>query len=168
MGNMSDRVEDTAAEAADSRALTLVARGSSDSSEQTQSLTADLMSSAGGRVLVVALAGVVAGIGIGHVVIGAKRTFLRELDGEDGRTVGAALRLSGIIGYVAKGLALIAVGALIGWAGASADPEKATGLDGALNTMAGLPAGMAALLLVGAGLMMFGVYCFFRARHEDM
>lgn len=142
--------------------------GGADSSEQAESFTAGLMHSVGGRVAVLLLAAVVAGVGIGHVVIGVRRRFLRQLEDEGGRTVGAALRLSGIIGYVAKGVALIAVGTMIGWATVSADPQKSTGLDGALTTMAGLPAGRSALAVVGAGLVSFGIYCLFRARHEDM
>ncbi|HJC70829.1 MAG TPA: DUF1206 domain-containing protein [Candidatus Brachybacterium intestinipullorum] len=59
-------------------------------------------------------------------------------------------------------------GALLGRAGAAADPEKATGLDGALAAMAALPAGRVMLVLVGADLMVFGAYGLLRAHHEDM
>ena len=45
------------------------------------------------------------------------------------------------------------------------DPEKASGLDGALKSLADLPFGTFILWLVGAGLIIYGVYCFARARY---
>ena len=148
--------------------LRFAAGGGSSSEAQTQSATAGLLGSGPGRALVLLAGAVVIGIGIGFVVLGVTRRFLRQLERGGARSVGAALRITGIVGYVAKGLALAAVGALLGWAAISADPEKATGLDGALKTMAGLPAGVTMLLLVGVGLILFGVYCALRSRYQEM
>ena len=44
------------------------------------------------------------------------------------------------------------------------DPEKATGLDTALATLAEQPYGTILLLIVALGLAAFGVYCFLDAR----
>ncbi len=60
------------------------------------------------------------------------------------------------------------VGLLFGWAGLGADPEKATGLDGALKTMADLPAGSVILAVIGAGLILFGIYSVLRSRYAPM
>ena len=49
-----------------------------------------------------------------------------------------------------------------------ADPEKATGLDGALKTMADLPAGSVVLAIIGAGLVLFGIYSVLRSRYAPM
>lgn len=149
-------------------ALRFALGGSSDSGQQSQEATATIMSNPGGRIAVVVLGLVVVVIGGYHVVKGATRSFVEDLESTGGRTVGRAMIVSGAIGFVAKGIALVAVGGLFGWAGIGADPEKATGLDGALKTMAGLPAGGVLLGFVGAGLVLYGVYCFFLARYADM
>ena len=148
--------------------LRFAAGGGSSSSAQTQSATAGLLGSGPGRALVLLAGAVVIGIGIGFVVVGVTRRFLLQLVRRGARSVGAALRITGIVGYIAKGFALTAVGVLLGWAAISADPEKATGLDGALTTMAGLPAGVAMLLLIGVGLILFGVHSALRSRYQAM
>ena len=73
----------------------------------------------------------------------------------------------GQVGYPAKGVALAVVGGLIGWAAISFDPEKASGLDGALRTLLDAPFGKALLTLVALGIAAFGVYVFFRARFPE-
>ncbi|MGP5671767.1 DUF1206 domain-containing protein [Brachybacterium alimentarium] len=148
--------------------LRFAAGGGASSSAQTESATAGLLGSGAGRVAVVLAAGVVIGIGVGFVVIGAGRRFLQQLERSGHRTVGLALRGTGVLGYIAKGIALVAVGALLGWAGIAAEPQKATGLDGALQALSGVPEGRIVLLLIGIGLIVFGVYCFLRSRYQDM
>lgn len=148
--------------------LRFAAGGGSSAGAQTQSATAGLLSSGPGRALVLLAGAVVIGIGIGFVVIGVTRRFLRQLERSGARSIGASLTITGVLGHLAKGLALAAVGVLLGWAAISADPEKATGLDGALTTMAGLPAGVAMLLLIGVGLILFGVYSALRSRYQEM
>jgi hypothetical protein len=56
------------------------------------------------------------------------------------------------------------VGILFVIAAVTADPSKATGLDGALKSLAALPFGTVILFLVAIGLVAYGIYCFFRAR----
>jgi hypothetical protein len=43
------------------------------------------------------------------------------------------------------------------------DPSKSTGLDGALKALATLPLGAVILVVIGIGLVAYGVYCFARA-----
>ena len=85
-----------------------------------------------------------------------------------GKEVARAIVVTGVLGYIAKGIALVGVGLLFGWAGLGADPEKATGLDGALKTMADLPAGSVVLAIIGAGLVLFGIYSVLRSRYAPM
>lgn len=73
-----------------------------------------------------------------------------------------------MLGYIAKGVALVGVGMMFGWAALGADPEKATGLDGALQAMTALPAGGIALAVVGAGLILYGLYAVLRSRYAPM
>ena len=74
----------------------------------------------------------------------------------------------GVVGYVAKGVAVAVVGVLFVVAALTHDPEKAGGLDSALRSMAELPFGRVLLWLVGAGLVIYGVYCFARARYARL
>ncbi|MCS6711519.1 DUF1206 domain-containing protein [Brachybacterium sp. EF45031] len=150
-------------------ALRFAAGGSSDSGEQSASVTSTLMGMPLGRMLVALLGLVVLAIGGYHVVKGATRRFVDDLErGSHHPAVGPAVVVTGVVGYVAKGLALASVGILFGWAALRANPEQATGLDGALKALAGMPVGTILLVLTGAGLILFGVYCVFRARYADM
>ncbi|MCW1804098.1 DUF1206 domain-containing protein [Brachybacterium squillarum] len=151
-----------------STALRFAIGSGSSSEQQTDSVTAALMTAPAGRLLVGVVALVIIGIGIYHVVAGVTRRFEKQLEGRRHRTISRAVTVSGTAGYVAKGVALVAVGALFGWATITADPDKAGGLDAALSTMASLPAGTVLLALVGVGLILFGVFSILRSRYADM
>ncbi|MGY1714272.1 DUF1206 domain-containing protein [Geodermatophilus sp. SYSU D01106] len=120
----------------------------------------------GGQVLVVAVALVVVGIGAYHVRKGWRSDFLGEIELS---TVTPALRAlthrAAQAGFVLKGVALVLVGAVVGWAAVTVDADSATGLDGALRTVATSPVGPAALTVVATGLAAFAVYLLARARH---
>ena len=73
-----------------------------------------------------------------------------------------------MVGYVAKGVAIAVVGVLFVVAAVTHDPEKAGGLDAALKSLAALPFGQVILWIVGAGLVVYGVYCFARARYARL
>jgi len=79
--------------------------------------------------------------------------------------VKAAVRL-GQVGYIALGVAYATVGVLVVVAAATHDPEKSSGLDAALKTMASQPYGKILLMVVAAGLVCFGLYCVFDARYR--
>ena len=64
-----------------------------------------------------------------------------------------------------KGVALAIVGVLFVTAAATANPSKATGLDGALHTLRDQPAGVALLVIVALGFIAYGIYSFARARY---
>ncbi|MGY1784640.1 DUF1206 domain-containing protein [Geodermatophilus sp. SYSU D00698] len=119
-----------------------------------------------GQELVVGVAAVVVGIGLYHVRKGLRSDFLGEIDL---RTVAPALcRLThrfAQLGFVLKGVALVLVGGIVGWAAATFDPARATGLDGALRAVAGEPYGRWLLVVVATGLASFAVYLLARARH---
>lgn len=127
-------------------------------------VTAGLMTSAGGRLLVGAVGLVVVGVGIHHVVKGWRRTFLQDLRQHPGTWTERA----GRVGYVAKGVALLLVGGLVVAAAAGAASQAAPGLDPALRTLLALPAGPVLLTLVGLGFAAYGVYSFARARHARL
>ncbi|GAB2536870.1 DUF1206 domain-containing protein [Brachybacterium huguangmaarense] len=149
-------------------AATFALGSSSSSGQQTQDAASPLLTSTIGRGLIVVAGLVVIGIGGYHVYKGVTRKFEETLQGGPGGKLATAVVVTGVAGFVAKGIALIAVGVLLAWAGIGADPEKASGLDAGLRSMAALPAGTVLLALVGIGLALYGVFSFFRARYEDL
>lgn len=145
-------------------ALVAALGGSSDSSQSTTTFSATLMSNPGGVFLLVLVGLVTLGIGVAFVVRGIRKDFEKQLSLPSGRT-GDGVRTLGTVGYVAKGIAVGVVGVLFVAAAITHDPEKAGGLDAALKSLAALPFGQVILWLVGAGLVVYGIYCFFRARY---
>lgn len=133
--------------------------GSSNQAEET--LSARLLRLPAGRVLLFAVAAGILAVGIAQIVKGVKGRFRDDLDASVGRPV----QITGTVGYVAKGIALAIVAALFGWAAATADPDKAGGLDAALSTLRSQPFGTVLLLALALGIACFGVYCLAWARY---
>lgn len=148
-------------------ALQFAMGGSSDSSESTKSVSAKLLETPGGVVLLVLLGLAVIAIGIYFVVKGARHKFLEDISSPGG-TVGKGTKALGTVGYVAKGVAIAVVGILFIVAALTTDATKATGLDGALKSLASLPFGVFILTAVAIGLIAFGVYSFVRARYARL
>jgi hypothetical protein len=140
-------------------ALRFAQGGSSDSSDTTESLSATLLGTPGGVILLVVLGLGVIAIGVYFVVKGARRKFLDDISG-----AGRATRVTGTVGYIAKGIAVAVVGILFIVAAVTTDATKASGLDGALKSLADLPFGVLILAVVALGLIAFGIYSFVRAR----
>jgi len=136
--------------------------GSGDSSEE--SFSARLMSNAFGRLLVIAIGITIVVLGVRLVLRGIKKKFTEDLAGG---VSGNVVRL-GQVGYIVKGIAYAIVGGLFGWAGITYDAEKAGGLDDALRTVHDAPFGAILLTIMALGLVAFGVYCFFWARHPKV
>ncbi len=141
--------------------------GSSDSSESTQTFSAQLMSTPGGIVLLVIVGLGVLGIGIAFIVRGFTRAFEKHLDLPTG-VARKGIVTFGIVGYVAKGIAVGVTGVLFVVAAFTHDAEAAGGLDAALHTLAALPFGPVILWVVAAGLIIYGLFCFARARYARM
>lgn len=120
----------------------------------------------GGRLVVIALALLMAGIGIYLAQKGLRCRFRDEIDLD---SVSPPLRPFAYrfsqAGFLLKGLALVLVGWVVGWAAATFDPSRATGLDGALRTVVSKPYGPWVLTVIALGLASFAVYCLTRARH---
>ena len=143
-------------------AATFASGGTTSSATSTRDASAALMKAPGGVVVLVIGGLVVLGIGVYFVRKGALKKFTADLS-VPGGTPGRAIIALGIAGYIAKGVALIVVAVLILVAAFTLDPSKSTGLDGALMSLASLPAGGLILGVIGVGLLAYGVYCFARA-----
>ncbi|TFB99856.1 DUF1206 domain-containing protein [Cryobacterium adonitolivorans] len=144
-------------------ALTVALQGSANSSQSTASASATILALPGGPILLMLIGLGVLAIGAYFVYKGATKKFTEDLAVPSG-TMGKATVGLGVAGYVAKGIAVGVVGVLVIVAGFTVDPSQSTGLDGALRSLAALPFGMVILVLVGVGLIAYGVYCLFRAR----
>ena len=148
-------------------ALVYALGGRQDSSQSSQTFSAQLMSTPGG-VLLVGLVGVIVfAIGAAFVVRGATRAFTEHLDLPSGAARKGIVGF-GVVGYLAKGIAVAVTGILFVVAAFTHDPEKAGGMDAAIRTLAGLPFGVLILWVVGGGLVLYGLYCFARARFARM
>ncbi|MBB3674292.1 DUF1206 domain-containing protein [Modestobacter versicolor] len=149
-------------------ALRFATGSGQSSSSQQQDTVAGVFGWPGGRFLVGAAALVLIGVGAYHVRKGLTKHFLKEIDTAQASAGERRLieRL-GQVGYPAKGIALALVGGLVGWAAVTFDPEKASGLDGALRTLLDAPFGKALLTVVALGIAAFGVFAFFRARYPQ-
>lgn len=141
------------------------AMGSGQSSgKENAGLTARLMQSGGGKFVVVVAGLVIIGVGVYHVYKGASRSFLDDLKIHDDR----AATIAGVAGYCGKGLVLAGTGILVLVAVATADPSKASGIDGTVKSLAGLPAGQVLMLLAALGIASYGVYCYWLTRFARM
>lgn len=148
-------------------ALVYALGGQSDSSDSATALSATLLAAPGGVVLLVLIGLAVVGIGSAFIVRGIRRDFEEHL-ALPGGAMRAVVRTIGIVGYLAKGIAVAIVGVLFVVAAVTADPEQAGGLDAALKSLAALPYGQIILWMVGTGLIVYGIYCFARARYARL
>jgi hypothetical protein len=103
----------------------------------------------------------VIGVGLYHIIKAARKGFLADLREHPQHWVVLVAQA----GYVAKGIALGAVGALFVVAATTHNPAKAGGLDAGLRSLLAVPAGVVVLAAVAVGLACYGVYSFARARY---
>ncbi len=128
---------------------------------QSADFTATLLQHTGGRLLVAVIGVVVMGVGAYHVIKGWTKKFLLDLS----ESPGTIATRAGVVGYIAKGIALAVVGALFITAVAQNSSSKATGLDGALRSLRQQAVGPWLLTAVALGIAAYGVYSLARSRH---
>lgn len=148
-------------------ALIFAFGGNVESEKTSQGLSAVILAAPGGVVLLIILGLSVAGVGIGFIVIGFTRGFEKTMDLPTGSARRGIMAL-GSAGYIAKGIAVAVTGALFVVAAWTHDPEKAAGLDAALRSLVTLPFGKTILWIVGAGLVIYGLFSIVRARFSRM
>jgi hypothetical protein len=138
----------------------------SKSKSSTTSMTSKLMDQPFGRWLVGLVGLAVIGYGVYLAYTGYREKFLKHLDAE-GRSgdAGRAYKLFGKVGYIAKGVALGAIGALFIFAAVDHKAKKSGGLDQALHKVLQQPFGPVLLFAIAVGIGCYGLFCFARARH---
>jgi Domain of Unknown Function (DUF1206) len=134
-----------------------------DSEQSAEDASRGLLAIPGGPI-VLGLIGLGIGIGgISFVVMGVMRSFEKKMSIPNGG-IGPTVKTLGIVGFIAKGIALVIVGILLIVAAVKIDPAEAGGLDGAISALLALPYGPWLAGAVGIGLIAYGAFCFFRAR----
>jgi len=133
--------------------------------QQQRTLSGRLLQHSGGRLLLAVVGVVIVVVGLAMVVEGVTRKFTRYLRLQDmTHRTRAAVEKLGMVGTAARGLIFALAGGLVVDAAARANASKATGLDGALRTLAQQAYGTVLLALAAGGLVVFGLYGFAEAR----
>jgi type IV secretory pathway VirB2 component (pilin) len=131
------------------------------------SATSSLMKSDAGRWLIglVGVAIIVTGLVLawtGWSTDFEKKLRSHEMSPGTYRTI----RMLGKVGYIARGVVFTLFGVLVIYAAVSFSPQKASGVDEALQQVAQAPAGPVLLTLVALGLIAFGLYSMAEARYR--
>jgi hypothetical protein len=135
------------------------------SNKQAVDLTSTLMSHPGGKVVIVVIGLALIAGGIFLAYRAWQRKFLEDLrTGEMTHRQRRVVEVLGLAGGIARGVVFGTVGVFFVVAGVQSQPGQAKGLDSALRALARTPAGPWLLVLIGAGLVMFGAYSCGEAR----
>ena len=126
-------------------------------SGQQGALAGTVMQHQGGRLIVGIVGLVVVAVGLVLVREGWKTTFLRQFGPLSARRRRIVVRL-GRLGTIARGIVFAVTGLLAVVAAWTVDPAKAGGVDQAFRTLLQQPFGTSLVVLLGAGLVVFGVY----------
>lgn len=148
-------------------AITIGLGGSVDADSDVREVSAFLVQTPLGIVLLGLGGTAVIAIGGYFVVKGARQRFLDDIDTPHG-AAGTAVTVLGTVGYIAKGIALAAVGTLLISTAVTVDPAEAGGLDEALRAVVQLPFGAPLLVVIALGLIAYGLYCGVRARRATL
>lgn len=141
----------------------------SSSAQSQQQATSGVLGWPGGRVIVIVAGLVIIGVGVAAIVKGVKKSFAEEIDTSPlSPTLRTAVARLGQMGYIAKGLALGVVGGLLSYATLTFDPQKAQGLDGAMQTILAQPFGRFLLTAVALGFAAFGLFAILQSRYRRM
>ena len=121
-----------------------------------------------GGPIVLALIGLGIGIGgVSFIVMGFLRSFRNRMEIPDG-AVDRTVAITGVVGFIAKGVALTIVGVLLIVAAVSTDADAAGGIDGAVDAILALALGPVLAGVVGAGFIAYGLFTVARARYARM
>jgi Domain of Unknown Function (DUF1206) len=133
------------------------------SSEQNMGLSARLMHSTSGRLVLIVGGVVIVIVGGYFVYKGASRKFLGDLTDRP-----TPVTLIGVSGYVVEGLVLCIAGVLVIEASIDVDPAKAAGLDAAVKALGATGVGKVLLVFASLGFAAYGLYSFAMSRYARM
>ncbi len=148
----------------------LVAAGyKAASSQSQQEATIGVLAWPGGRTIVIVTGLIIISVGLTVAIKGLRKSFIEEIDTSSLSSAGqeGVLHL-GQVGYVTKGIALGMVGGLLSYAAWTFDWQKASGLDGALQTVLEQPFGSWMLSAMAFGFVAFGLFAMLQVRYRRM
>jgi hypothetical protein len=123
-------------------------------------MTARIMQHTAGRWLIGVVGAVIIAAGLYRVSLGMKGDVARAVDlsGMSSRRSQLIRRL-GAIGEIGRGIAMGLIGLFLIRAALTTTAAQATGLDGALRRLALVSWGELVVVLVGVGLLAYGLFC---------
>lgn len=135
-----------------------------------QALTARVMRDVpAGRWLVGLVGVIIIAVGCYQAYQAFSKDFMEELQTHRmNATERTWMRRLGVLGHSARAVVFGLIGLFVVRAAVQFDPQESSGLDGALQSVAGQPAGPWLLGLTALGLFAFGVYTIVRARYVDV
>lgn len=138
-----------------------------DADEAAEETSRGVLALPGGPLLLGAVGLGFAAAGIAFFVMGVRRSFRNKVAIPSGG-LGRFVEILGVVGFVAKGVALAIIGVLLLIAAIRLDPETAGGLNGAIQALLDVTGGPFLVAVVGSGLLAYGVFCGFRARYAKL
>jgi hypothetical protein len=150
-----------------STALSVVLGSRTSQGSEQRGMVAWAMDLPAGQVLVGIAGLVVVGIGVGLAVEGARGKFLDYLDDSDMQPRTRRLvRILGTVGSFLRGCVVALIGVVLIMTAVANDSTLATGMDGAFQALARLPGEWPQLVVLSAGLVVFGIYGLMEARYR--
>lgn len=138
-------------------------------SHAPQRATVGVLSWPGGQTIVVTAGLIIIAVGVGAATKGVRKAFSDDIDLSSlSSGVQEAVLHLGQVGYITKGMAYGMVGGLLSYAAWTFDWHKASGLDGALQTILVQPFGRWMLSAMAFGLVAFGVFAILQFRYRRM
>ncbi|HKP06255.1 MAG TPA: DUF1206 domain-containing protein [Microbacterium sp.] len=145
-----------------------VAIGARPDADQTaEDASRELMRIPGGSIVLAAIGLAIGVAGIAFVWMGVKRSFRARIRIPDG-ALGGWVTALGVVGFLAKGVALTSLGVLLMVSALVTDADAAGSLDGAVDAMLALPLGPALAWTIGIGFLAYAAFTVARARLARM
>jgi hypothetical protein len=148
-------------------AVSILVGSSSQSSSSPHKSAAGVLGWPGGQWIVGIAGAIFVGVALYQGYKGVSRKFLEDDKSEEmGPLVKRWITISGVIGHLARMVAFGLIGVFVIRAAVDYAPNKAVGLDGALEKLARQTYGTFLLAVVAAGLIAFGIFSIAEARYR--
>jgi hypothetical protein len=146
--------------------LTFSGRGGGGGNSKETDLTARAIGLPGGRFIVAAVGIGIAIAGLAQIrkIVGRRWTKYLHCERVSRRMEPVVTAIASV-GIGARVVVYVLIGAFLVQAAWNYDPNKATGVDGALKRLLSAPHGSALLALVAAGFLAYGLWCAVMARY---
>lgn len=143
--------------------------GSGSGGSSSHDVATGVLGLPGGRWLVAAAGLAVVGTGLWNGWRALSRSFTKRIkEAEMSATQRTWTTRAGVVGHLARMVAYFVVGWFLLRAAWTFDPRQPIGLDASLHAVAGESYGRLLLLLVGAGVIVFGLYQVMLARYREV